>query len=123
MSPSRARLPQRIQLSRRKGWRMPVNTVNCARPGRWGNPWRIGQRLIVLSGPSVRAKCEVEIITLTRETAVEFFRRSVSGTAPSPTAARAMIRRELYGKNLACWCKPGDPCHADILLEIANSPA
>ena len=27
---------------------------------------------------------------------------------------------ELRGKNLACWCKPGSPCHADVLLEIAN---
>jgi hypothetical protein len=29
------------------------------------------------------------------------------------------IRRELKGKNLACWC-PAGPCHADVLLEIAN---
>lgn len=28
---------------------------------------------------------------------------------------------ELRGKNLACWCKPGKPCHADVLLEIANA--
>jgi hypothetical protein len=28
--------------------------------------------------------------------------------------------RQLRGKNLACWCKPGQPCHADILLELAN---
>jgi hypothetical protein len=27
---------------------------------------------------------------------------------------------ELRGKNLACWCKPGEPCHADVLLELAN---
>lgn len=30
---------------------------------------------------------------------------------------------ELRGFDLACWCKEGDPCHADVLLEIANSPA
>lgn len=29
---------------------------------------------------------------------------------------------ELAGRNLACWCPPGQPCHADILIEIANSP-
>jgi len=28
---------------------------------------------------------------------------------------------ELRGKNLACWCKPGDPCHADVLIELANT--
>ena len=31
--------PVRVQLSRKKGWRMPENTVSVARPGRWGNPW------------------------------------------------------------------------------------
>jgi len=28
---------------------------------------------------------------------------------------------ELRGKDLACWCKPGAPCHADVLLELANA--
>lgn len=32
------------------------------------------------------------------------------------------IVSNLRGKNLACWCKPGEPCHADVLLEIANRP-
>jgi len=27
-------------------------------------------------------------------------------------------RRELKGRTLACWCQPGDDCHADVLLEI-----
>ena len=31
-------MPERIQLRRTKGWRIPANTVNCARPGWWGNP-------------------------------------------------------------------------------------
>ena len=29
---------------------------------------------------------------------------------------------ELRGKDLACWCKEGEPCHADVLLELANPP-
>lgn len=28
--------------------------------------------------------------------------------------------KELSGKNLSCWCGLGEPCHADILLKIAN---
>src|SRR5262245_17389932 len=28
--------------------------------------------------------------------------------------------RELRGKDLICSCKPTDPCHADVLLELAN---
>ena len=31
------------------------------------------------------------------------------------------LRACLRGKNLACWCKLGQPCHADILIEMANS--
>jgi hypothetical protein len=27
---------------------------------------------------------------------------------------------ELRGKNLACWCHLDHPCHADVLLEMAN---
>ncbi len=26
----------------------------------------------------------------------------------------------LRGRDLCCWCKPGTPCHADVLMEIAN---
>ena len=36
---------------------------------------------------------------------------------------REAIRTELAGKDLACWCPPGQPCHADALLQIANSAA
>lgn len=31
------------------------------------------------------------------------------------------IREELRGKNLACWCPLDQPCHADVLLELANN--
>jgi len=27
---------------------------------------------------------------------------------------------ELEGKNLACWCKVGQPCHGDVLLHVAS---
>jgi hypothetical protein len=29
-------------------------------------------------------------------------------------------RRELGGRDLVCWCPIDQPCHADVLLEIAN---
>ena len=32
-----------------------------------------------------------------------------------------MIRNELAGLDLACWCPLDQPCHADILLDIANT--
>lgn len=30
------------------------------------------------------------------------------------------IQTKLRGHNLACWCPLSQPCHADVLLEIAN---
>ena len=86
--------PHRVQLSRRKGWRMPPNTVKVSRPSRWGNPW--------------------SCVSSTRETAVALFRQWMT---PEYIAE---ARRELRGKNLACWCPLSAACHADVLLEIAN---
>ncbi|MDQ6627829.1 MAG: DUF4326 domain-containing protein, partial [Pseudomonadota bacterium] len=41
------------------------------------------------------------------------------GSAPPAAAA---IRSALAGRDLACWCAPGSPCHAELLLRIANPP-
>lgn len=44
-------------------------------------------------------------------------------TRESMAAKRVVIRRslhELTGKDLACWCSLDAPCHADVLLELAN---
>lgn len=93
--------PMRLQLRRRKGYKLQTHSqmcngrdaVNVARPGKWGNPYRIGTCLI----PDARA-------------AVEAFEANLPLTDFS----------ELRGKNLACWCNPAQPCHADVLLRIAN---
>ena len=37
--------PERVQLSRRKGWKMPPNTVKVTRPGPWGNPFVVNPRV------------------------------------------------------------------------------
>ncbi len=95
--------PIRVQLSRKAGWRMPANTVKVTRPGKWGNPFRVGFG-------------EIE----TTAEAVSHFREVHE--ARDMVWIRAEIRKTLRGKNLACWCKPGAPCHADVLLEIANAP-
>ena len=91
--------PARIQRSRAKGWRMPENTVIVDRSTKWGNPF-IGE------GPTDRAY----VTRLYRE----FLQR------PEQADLRLRARLELKGRNLACWCPPGEPCHADELLEVAN---
>jgi Domain of unknown function (DUF4326) len=101
--------PKRIVLSRRKDWRMPANTVKIDRSTKWGNPFVIGN-------DGTRAEC------------IELYRRFVAGNEATKRkevlAARELVAvgaRELRGKNLACWCPMDEPCHADILLKIANS--
>lgn len=92
--------PQRIQLSRAKGWRMPPDTRKVDRATHWGNwaAWRIGAR---------------------GQAAVDAFKRWMDAEASEAWKLRARV--ELRGKNLACWCKPDAPCHADVLLEFANA--
>lgn len=96
-------MPERIQLRRTKGWRMPPDTVKVARPTMYGNPHRIGW-------------CAICGTTHTLAECIEEFR-----AACESDEARQNIRDRLAGKNLACWCKPGEPCHADVLLELANN--
>lgn len=101
-------MPDRIKLSRRKGWRMPENTVVVARPSSWGNPFRVGENAI------------------DQAQAVEQFRDLAMDPGRTYQEWRQTVREQLGGKNLACWCPLVDangnpvPCHADVLLEIAN---
>lgn len=94
-------MPIRIQRKRTKGWRMPENTVSVTRPGFFGNPFKVGYD----SSSQYAVNAYKEWLTETPEgrfTALE-------------------AKKKLKGKNLACFCRPNWPCHADILLEIANS--
>lgn len=93
--------PKRIQLKRTKGWRTPKNCVRVCRPTIFGNPFKVGQDYG--GGP------------LTRADAVEMFR-------VDPLCKPIWIAAEhtLRGKDLGCWCPLDQPCHADVLLEIAN---
>lgn len=86
---------------------MPANTVKVARPGKFGNPFRVTP-------------------DRTQSQAVHAFRTwlTVDGVTAGIAEKKNLILshlHELRGKNLACWCKPGAPCHADVLLEIANA--
>jgi hypothetical protein len=110
--------PSRLQLSRAKGWRMPENTVVVSRPSKWGNPfdWRFAQA--EWGATEWESKAAVAMIyrdwLTMREP--ERFHPELRGRRIAILANLS----ELRGKNLACWCKPGAPCHADVLLELAN---
>ncbi|WP_108397598.1 DUF4326 domain-containing protein [Devosia submarina] len=100
--------PLRVQLSRRKGWRMPENTVSVGRPGMWGNPFAVGA-----PGPLGRTAHD-------RGGAVGFFRQMMEDPELLAAAGYPADLSPLRGKNLACWCSLDGPCHADVLLELAN---
>lgn len=101
--------PIGIQRQRTAGWCMPPNTVSVCRPGQWGNPFRIGD--VLMQDGS-------EMVIADADTAMRLFRNMrADRNYPSDQA----IQRELRGKNLACWCAIGSPCHRNVLLEIANA--
>ncbi len=96
--------PARIQLSRKAGFNLQqasqalngLDAVMVARPSSWGNPYTIEE--------------------FGREGAIKEYRYLIE-----KYNMEGSIKKHLRGKNLACWCKPGQACHADTLLEIANS--
>ena len=103
-SPTQTAAPLRLQLSRRRGFDLQrcsretngLGARSVARPTKWANPFPVASH--------------------GREAAIALYRRYL---------AQALRRgdlnpAELRGLNLACWCKPGEACHADILLALAN---
>ena len=90
-------MPRRLQRSRRKGARLPAGTVVVSRPTKWGNP---------------------HPLALGRAEAVRRYRDDLlAGRLPVSVDD---VRRELGGKDLACYCPLDEACHADVLIEIAN---
>jgi hypothetical protein len=88
--------PQRIQQRRTAGWRKPAGAVYVGRPSRYGNPFRSDVH--------------------TAAGAVSLYRIWLLDRPELVTAARTQLR----GLDLACWCPLDQPCHADVLLKIAN---
>ena len=122
--------PKRIQLSRKKGWRLPPNAVVVSRPSKWGNPYKVhrcncGSPTCWIvddtrGEPLENVATRAESIALSVIDFLNWIKYESAGKAMARAA-----KNELRGKNLACWCplpKPGQPdiCHASVLLEIAN---
>lgn len=120
-------MPERIQLRRTKGWRKPEGAIVVARPSKWGNPVRwdarpsfdpdTGERTPADPAEARRISLEGFLLVLAG--------RGVTHDYPSDDE----IQAELAGHDLACWCPLEDasgersPCHADVLLELANRPS
>lgn len=126
--------PIRVQLRRTKGWRMPENTVKVDRTTRFGNPFVCHY---VAGADDVHCeRCDPDASYCCLKTFREYV---VSGIERRPSVTGSMFAGldglngypnrtrlvagldSLRGKNLACWCALDRPCHADILLELANA--
>jgi len=111
--------PRRIQRQRTKGWRMPEGAVYVGRPGRWGNPFVPGaiadrRRRGVIEQITITSPAHA--VTLYRDWLTNPHGAYITGYAPPAPPDIA----ELRGRDLACWCPLDQPCHADVLLELAN---
>jgi hypothetical protein len=143
-------MPERIQRKRTKGWRMPEDAVYVGRGTKWGNPFVVGQTQIRVPGVDAEWEYEGRLHTTTdkraffctgtddagipvgfwhdvrlatQEQCVEMYRLRALRRDPHGVGvgeSLATVRAELAGHDLACWCPLDSPCHADVLLAIAN---
>lgn len=76
---------------------------------------------------SIKAYVPCNVRHMTPAETVDCYRAYVTGGgwpidwAPRPGFTLDDIRKELGGRDLACWCPLSSPCHADVLLELANA--
>lgn len=113
--------PVRLRLSRARGFDLQalslatngLRAVNIARPSRWGNTFRVGSdQSYYTHGAEVA----------TAEQCVEQFERFAEADRDVDPAAFETWIAPLRGRNLACWCALGAPCHGDVLLRLAAAP-
>ena len=110
--------PKRIQLFCKSGWRMPESAAKVDRSTIWGNPFTIDA-----AEEAGYHGADAEL----RGLCADSFRRWLDGRfqpdlRPKSRAYILSNVHQLRGKNLACWCPLDQPCHADVLLQLANAP-
>lgn len=129
-------MPQRIRLSRAKGYRKPPGAVVVARGTRWGNPFKVGETVTKLSPlfpclartvqgcehPRTWGRWSFDAVTAYDPQGVV----DAYGWWLVEQPELMLSLPELRGRDLACWCPLLDaegrpvPCHADVLLSLAN---
>ena len=120
---------KRIQRKRVKGWRMPENTVYVGRGTKWGNPVKlIGDAIFIDAG--YRRHITNRWVYWDQgsiDMVLDLYRRIVRGFQFADCDLQYWSVKfnqndlnELKGKDLACWCKPGQKCHADVLIKLIS---
>jgi len=115
-------VPHRVQLRRTKGWRMPGNTVSVARPGLFGNPFIHDDPTQAVEAFRTYCRGGTQSFDMgpgKLQFASNLHRNSLHWSWPQWLRDEGLPK--IQGKNLACWCALGAPCHADVLLELAKT--
>lgn len=100
-------MPERIQRKRIKGYRMPEGAIYVGRPTKWANPFRVGSNEEL--GEVANAELAVKLFR-------DWMHHPEGWLLPRPPELLS-----LRGRDLACWCLLDHPCHASVLLELANA--
>lgn len=123
---------KRLQRKRTRGWRKPENSVIIDRTSKFGNPFKIMGDMIYCDASHRRKILDkwvffgMAIQGMEQQALVDLHRQWLNGETwdskvkPCPYS-KEDIRKELAGKDLICFCKEGEGCHGDALLEIANT--
>lgn len=108
--------PRRIQLSRAKGWRMPMSARKVDRSTPWGNPFGLTQLYHTFGQRGLPAPCIPLRIAPGLDRSLDMYVAWLAAKLSDDPDFLAPLR----GRDLACWCKLDAPCHADVLLRLAN---
>ena len=117
--PDMKHCPKRVQIQswRKPGGKKPETTVVVARPSIWGNPFKVGDDGVPDRATAVQRYRDILLPYTHHGPAVG---ESKMHDYMLTMANINEVWRDLRGKNLACYCPLDEPCHADVLLEIAN---
>ncbi len=107
-------MPVRIQRKSSGGWRMPPNTVYVGRPTKWGNPW------LGIAASVATAWFKKDLLREMKSKGGPSEKDGLHCDVSERFWNMAQSLPELRGKDLACWCPLGQPCHADVLLELVE---
>lgn len=106
--------------------RIPDGAVYVGRPAPgfkrspWANPFKKGRPVgptVQIDGRTLTHRRSLWSIPADDAQAVDWFRDLL---VQHYELLVPRLRHDLRGRDLACWCKVGQPCHRDVLLAVAN---